>query len=132
MTLRAYCVRACLLGIGLLALAGALEVRTATAGGNADCPGIRKFVTIGTSPTLVNPGGNCAFGVMFSYQQTVPPTVPKYCLYARGAGNSKTYGPFCNDGPANMLLKVPRLEWLWSADRPLHATVMLTPYQKRR
>ena len=116
-----------LIGVGILAVS--------THSAQADetkCDGISRSITLGTEPVLVNPGGKCMVNLLFTFQQTVPPTFPTFCYYARQPGSSKTLGPFCvgENSPASKRFNV-RPEYIWGADRPLNATIRLEPYPRR-
>lgn len=53
------------------------------------------------------------------------------CFYARQVGRNETLGPFCNveEGPTKHM--PGGIEWVWGADRPLRARILLTPVQTR-
>jgi hypothetical protein len=127
MNLRSANSLAYLILLGLLAV----SVHTAHAA-ETKCDGISRYVTLGTEPVLVNPGGKCMLSLTFTFQQTVPPTIPKFCYFVRQAGSSKTFGPFCigDNDPASKRFNV-RPEYIWSADQPLNASIRLEPYPKR-
>ena len=85
------------------------------------CPGgDRVPAQLGAEPVRINPNGLCAFTLWY-----------RHCIFLRQAGEDKTLGPYCPPeakliaGAVRAKQFPPDVEWVWSAEQPFTAFLLL-------